>query len=60
VKFYYLTQPEIQPPTFIAFVNYPPGVPESYRRYLVKRLRQALNLPYAPLRLFFKARRRRR
>ncbi len=59
VKFYYLTQPEIQPPTFIAFVNYPPGVPDSYRRYLVKRLRQALNLPYAPLRLFFKARRRR-
>jgi GTP-binding protein len=60
LRFYYLTQPEIQPPTFIAFVNYPQGVPESYRRYLIKRLRASLNLPYAPLRLFFKARSRRR
>jgi GTP-binding protein len=56
VKFYYLTQPETHPPTFIAFVNHPEGVPESYRRYLVKQLREHLGLKYAPLRLFFKKR----
>jgi GTP-binding protein len=56
VKFYYLTQPETHPPTFIAFVNHPEGVPESYRRYLVKQLRENLGLKYAPLRLFFKKR----
>ncbi len=58
VKFFYLTQPEIHPPTFIAFVNQPQGVPDHYRRYLVKQLRQKLGLTYAPLRLFLKGRKR--
>ncbi len=59
VKFYYLTQPETFPPTFVAFVNHPEGVPESYRRYLVKQLRDKLGLTHAPLRLFLKKRQRR-
>jgi GTP-binding protein len=60
LKFYYLTQPEVHPPTFIAFVNQPQGVPEAYRRYLVKQLRTRLETPYAPVRLFFKGRKRSR
>ncbi len=59
VKFYYLTQPEIFPPTFVVFVNHPEGVPDAYRRYLVKQLREKLGLTYAPLRLFMKKRQRR-
>jgi GTPase len=59
IKFYYLTQPETQPPVFVAFVNYPQGVPDSYRRYVVKQLRERLHLPYASLRLFLRARKRR-
>jgi GTP-binding protein len=59
VKFLYLTQPETHPPTFVAFVNRPEGVPDSYRRYLTKQLRQGLGIPYAPIRLFLKKRRRR-
>ena len=59
VKFYYLTQPEIHPPTFVAFVNQPLGVPDHYRRYLVKQLRKKLGLTYAPLRLILKGRQRR-
>jgi len=59
VKFYYLTQPEVHPPTFVAFVNHPEGVRESYRRYLIKELRRGLDLPYAPLRFFLKKRSRR-
>jgi GTP-binding protein len=59
LRFYYLTQPETQPPTFIAFVNQPQGVPDHYRRYLVKQLRERLGLTYAPLRLFLKGRQRR-
>jgi len=58
LRFYYLTQPETQPPTFIAFVNQPQGVPDHYRRYLVKQLREKLGLTCAPLRLFLKARQR--
>jgi GTP-binding protein len=56
LKFYYLTQAEVQPPTFIAFVNQPQGVPDHYRRYVVKQLREKLGLNYAPVRLFLKGR----
>jgi GTPase len=59
VKFFYLTQPETQPPTFVAFVNQPQGIPDHYRRFLIKQLREKLGLTYAPLRLFFKGRQRR-
>jgi GTP-binding protein len=58
-QFFYLTQPEVQPPTFVAFVNQPLGVPDHYRRYLVKQLREKLGLSYAPLRLLLKGRQRR-
>jgi GTP-binding protein len=44
----------------VAFVNHPEGLPESYRRYLVKQLRANLDIPYAPLRLFLKKRQRQR
>jgi GTP-binding protein len=60
LKFYYLTQAEVHPPTFIAFVNQPQGMPDHYRRYLVKQLREKLAIPYAPVRLFLKGRQRRR
>ncbi len=59
VKFLYLTQAEVHPPTFIAFVNSPQGVPDSYRRFLVKQLREFLAIPHAPVRLFLKGRERR-
>jgi GTP-binding protein len=59
LKFYYLTQPETNPPTFVAFVNRPEGVPDHYRRYLVKQLREQLGLSSVPLRLFLKGRQRR-
>lgn len=59
VKFLYLTQAEVHPPTFIAFVNSPQGVPDSYRRFLVKQLRERLAIPHSPVRLFLKGRERR-
>jgi GTP-binding protein len=59
LKFYYLTQTELQPPTFIAFVNQPRGVPDHYRRYVVKQLREKLGLTFAPMRLFLKGRQKR-
>jgi GTPase len=60
VKFYYVTQAESQPPTFIAFTNIPGAVTESYRRYLMNQLRERLGLPYAPIRMHFKGKERRR
>jgi GTP-binding protein len=60
VRFYYVTQAESHPPTFIAFANIPGAVPESYRRYLINQLRERLGLPYAPIRIYFKGKEGRR
>jgi len=60
VKFYYATQAEIHPPTFIVFTNAPRGIPDSYRRYLVNQFRERLEAPYAPIRVFFKGKEGRR
>jgi predicted GTPase len=34
-------------------------VPDSYRRFLVKQLRERLAIPHSPVRLFLKGRERR-
>jgi GTP-binding protein len=60
VRFYYVTQPDSRPPTFVAFTNIPGAVPDSYRRYLTNQLRERLGLPFAPIRLHFKGKERRR
>ncbi len=57
VKYYYITQADIKPPTFIAFVNYPAGVHFSYIRYIENNLRQAFGFRGTPLRIFAKKRR---
>jgi len=52
VKFYYLTQTNQLPPSFIAFVNYPEGVTPSYRRFLAKQIKSAFHLESVPVRIF--------
>jgi GTPase len=52
VKFYYLTQTEQKPPSFIAFANHPDGVSPSYRRFLVKRIQKEWGLEGVPVRMF--------
>lgn len=52
VKFYYLTQTNQQPPAFIAFANHPDGVDNSYRRFLIKNLKDQFDLSGIPLRIF--------
>jgi|Deesub1362A_J573_1020465.scaffolds.fasta_scaffold00592_10 GTP-binding protein len=50
IKFYYCTQAEIAPPTFVAFTNCPEGVQQSYIRYLVRRTREEFGFEGAPIR----------
>jgi len=57
VKYFYITQVSIQPPTFIVFVNYPNGVHFSYLRYIENNLRRAFGFLGTPIRLFPKSRR---
>ncbi len=52
VKFYYLTQTNQVPPAFIAFANQPDGVTNSYRRFLIKNLKEKFNLQGIPIRIF--------
>lgn len=52
VKFYYLTQTNQVPPSFIAFANHPDGVNPSYRRFLIKHLKEKFNLHGIPIRIF--------
>jgi GTPase len=60
VKYYYVTQVGIKPPTFIVFVNYPEGVHFSYLRYIENKLREAFGFTGTPLRIFAKRRREER
>jgi GTP-binding protein len=56
IKFYYSTQTSVAPPRFVCFVNYPQGIHFSYQRYIINRLREALKLDRAPIRLVFRKR----
>ncbi|MDH4162450.1 MAG: ribosome biogenesis GTPase Der [Nitrospirota bacterium] len=57
VKYYYVTQAGVRPPTFALFVNYPAGVHFSYTRYIENHLREAFDFYGTPLRI--RARQRR-
>ena len=56
LKILYATQAEVNPPTFVFFVNDTGLVHFSYRRYLENRLRQSFGFDGTPLRLVFKDR----
>ncbi|MBK8480540.1 MAG: ribosome biogenesis GTPase Der [Proteobacteria bacterium] len=58
IKLFYATQATVRPPTFIVTASLPQAVPESYRRYLVNRLRERYGFAGAPLRIFVRGRRR--
>ena len=56
VKFFYATQTEVEPPTFLFFLNYPEGLHFSYERYLVRKIREAFGFDGAAIRCRFRAR----
>ncbi|MEE8413913.1 MAG: ribosome biogenesis GTPase Der [Dehalococcoidales bacterium] len=56
LKILYTTQAEVNPPTFVFFVNDTKLIHFSYQRYLENKLRQAFGFDGTPLRLVFKTR----
>lgn len=54
IKFMYLTQSEVSPPTFIFFVNVPKLVDRSYISYLTNQLRSHYGFEGVPIRLKFR------
>jgi GTP-binding protein len=55
-KIYYATQTAVAPPTIVMFVNMPEHVDESYRRFMVNRLREQLPYDEVPIRLEMRGR----
>ena len=56
IKFYYVTQADSQPPTFVFFCNFPKLIDDHYKRYLENKLRNSYGFTGAPLKLFFRSR----
>ncbi len=54
VKFSFMMQTYVQPPTFLCFVNRPTGVAQHYQRHLENQLRQTFGLSGTPLRIHFR------
>jgi len=56
LKILYATQAEVNPPTFVFFVNDTGLIHFSYRRYLENKIRKSFGFGGTPLRLVFKTR----
>jgi len=56
LKIRYATQAEVNPPTFVFFVNDARLIHFSYQRYLENKLRQSFGFAGTPIRLVFKTR----
>jgi GTP-binding protein len=55
LKFYYATQPEVDPPAFVFFVNDHSLVHFTYKRYLENRIREVYSFLGTPLQLIFRS-----
>lgn len=56
LKFYYATQVDVAPPTFVFFVNDPTQIHFSYRRYLENQFRESFGFTGTPIRMSFRGR----
>src|SRR5437588_249397 len=56
LKIYYATQAQVNPPTFVFFVNDTQAVHFTYERYLENKIREAFSFKGTAIRLFFKPR----
>jgi GTP-binding protein len=56
VKFFYVTQTAVRPPSFTIFVNNEKGVHFSYRRYMANKLREPFGFSGCPLRIEYRDR----
>lgn len=54
VSLSYMTQVSTRPPTFVIFTNFPTGVTDAYRRYMVNQLRDRFGFRGTPVRLLFR------
>ncbi|MGO9834239.1 MAG: ribosome biogenesis GTPase Der [Polyangiaceae bacterium] len=58
-RIYYVTQAQVAPPTFVAMTSVPDSIHFSYRRYVTNQLRERFAFEGVPIRVHYRARRRR-
>jgi len=58
-RLYFVTQAEVAPPTFIAMTNAPDSIHFSYQRFVINQLRKTFGFEGVPVRVYYRARRRR-
>src|SRR5690606_9516104 len=56
IKFFYGTQVDIEPPTFVFFCSDPEAIHFSYRRYIENQLREQFAFIGTPIRISFRGR----
>jgi GTP-binding protein len=56
VKFFYVTQADVSPPTFVVFTNDPAQIHFSYRRYIENKLRDAFGFTGTAIRISYRGR----
>ncbi|MEY4511048.1 MAG: hypothetical protein RLZZ450_3170 [Pseudomonadota bacterium] len=60
VRLYYVTQAQVEPPTFIAMTNHPDDVHFSYRRYVANQIRKRFDLVGTPVRVMYRKKKSKR
>ena len=58
-RIYYVTQAEVAPPLFVVQSSDPESIHFSYQRYVINQIRKAFGFEGVPVRVRYKARRRR-
>ena len=56
IRLRYASQVKSRPPAFVIMCSLPEKVPASYRRYLVRGLRESFDMPGTPIRLTLRSR----
>jgi GTPase len=54
IRIKYATQVNASIPTFLLFCNHPKLIPESYKRYMEKKIREAFGFKGTPINIFFR------
>ncbi len=55
-RIYYITQTNVNPPTFVAMCSSPDHVAESYRRFVANQIRKEFGFEGVPLRVYYRKR----
>jgi GTP-binding protein len=60
VRLYYVTQAQVEPPTFVAITNHPDDVHFSYKRYVQNQLAKRFDFVGTPVRVLYRKKKNKR